>query len=204
MAKQMAPEKFLDPLKKHLDMQDAKVQVYASLLGDCGKKSHALVVQEILAERIKEKKSVDAVLVGLTLLDNEKGIGHIHGLFERADTDFIVRYGALTALRFLRKERPDAVSEKQVVDGLGLLMKHEDCADFAIEDLRKLQRWDKTGVVLALYREKLPPYLKRAILRFAIQSPDPMARTLIEREQQRDPDAIREMKELLDLEKLLD
>jgi hypothetical protein len=31
-----------------------------------------------------------------------------------------------------------------VVDGLGLVLAHPDVADFAIEDLRKWQRWEMT------------------------------------------------------------
>ena len=77
-----------------------------------------------------------------------------------------------------------------------------DMADFAVEDLRKWKQWDLTGKILELYGKKdfEATVIRRAILRFALQSPEARAVGFVRDQRQRDSDWVKDTEELLKLE----
>ena len=75
-------------------------------------------------------------------------------------------------------------------------------ADFAIEDLRRWQRWEMTDQVLDVFNQKSHqiPVVKRAVLRFALASPAASAAKFVQAQRQRDADWVKDTEEILKLE----
>ena len=75
-------------------------------------------------------------------------------------------------------------------------------ADFAVEDLRKWQRWEYCDQILDLFNKKgyNTPIVRKSILRYALQCPMPAAAKFVMSQRARDAEWVEETKELLDME----
>ena len=78
-----------------------------------------------------------------------------------------------------------------------------DIADFAIEDLRKWKRWEHCDAIIALhgrigYDEA---YMRRTILRFALDCPTPAAKTFVSVERSKNGEWVSDTEELLAIER---
>ncbi len=113
-----------------------------------------------------------------------------------------MRCGVLRTIRFMWEQRPDLIAKKELLAGLELVMTQPDTADFAIEELRKWKRWEMTDKVFSLFGKKDYdiPVVKRAILKFALQSPETRAVAFVRQQRQRDPGWVNDTEELLKLE----
>jgi hypothetical protein len=203
-AKQISTAKVVAMMSKH-PVNSEKLSVCALLLGNNGKKEHVGVFEKALAEQLRADKaySLDKLLMGLTLLDADYGWKRIWNLSQDRDKDFLARYQALIAMRLLRAERPDLVSGEKAVQVLLQYLLQEDMADFAIEDLRKLQRWELTEPIVKLFNQKTHqvPVIQRSILRFALESTHPSGKKFVEEQRQRNAQWVEETEQLLKLQK---
>jgi hypothetical protein len=82
------------------------------------------------------------------------------------------------------------------------LLPHVDMADLAIEDLRRWKQWDQTDKVLDLFDKKSHDikFIRRSILRFALQSPSPRAAAFVREQRQRDLQWVKDTEDLLKLD----
>jgi len=177
--------------------------LYASLIGLCGKPEHGKILRAMIEDPEKRKGSgIDGMLVGYVALQPKDAWAYLTDLLKDDSQDFLMRYAGLRTIRFMWDYRADLVAKKDLVDGLSLVLAHPDMADFAIEDLRKWQRWEKADRVLDLFGKKSHdvPVVKRAILRYALQCPTPRARAFVETQRRRDADWVKDTEELLKLE----
>jgi hypothetical protein len=177
--------------------------LYASLLGHCGGVKHAALLRSMIDDPEKRKGSgIDGLIAGYVMLEPEKGWQYLYSFFDDTQKPFLMRYAALRTVRFLWDQRPDLVPKTTLVKGVVSLLSHPDMADFAIEDLRKWQRWELTGQVLGLFNQKShsTPIVQKAILRFALQAPEPAAAQFVRAQRQRDAEWVNDTEELLKLE----
>src|SRR5262249_49641749 len=150
----------------------------ASLLGHCGKDEHAKLLRDLLDDPQKRTGSgLDGMLAAYTMLKPQEGWGYLKKIMADEKEDFLLRYAALRTVRFFWDNPTDVMENKKLdrkdfVEGLCLLMDQHDISDFAIEDLRKWQRWETTERVLGLFDKKTHEVaaIKRAILRFALSA----------------------------------
>jgi hypothetical protein len=181
-----------------------RIGLYASMLGHCGRDQDAALLRSLLDDPAKRLTSgVDGVLAGYTMLRPKEGWAYARAILKDPKKEFLLRYAALRAARFLWEFRPDLVDRKELAQGVAQLLDQGDIADLAIEDLRKWQAWDMTDRVLGL-RGKAPyevPIVRRSILRFALSNKDNKAAAAYVAEQRKkDPDAVADAEELLKLE----
>jgi hypothetical protein len=75
-------------------------------------------------------------------------------------------------------------------------------ADFAIEDLRKRRRWEYCDQIIDLFGKKSPnpSYLRKSILRYALQCKTERAAAFVKARRVQDPQGMDELEELLKLE----
>jgi hypothetical protein len=179
-----------------------KIGQYASLLGLCGNADHGRLLRKLLDDPNTHKFGVDRVMIGYVSLQPKDGWKYIRSLLRDGEQEFLMRYTALRAVRFLRENRTDLLSKKDLDEGVALLLDQGDIADIAVEDFRKWKCWGMTDRVLALFGQEGHdiPVIKRAILRFALQSPLASAANFVEAQRSRDPDWVRDTEELLKLE----
>ena len=181
--------------------------LYASLLGLCGTAEDGKLLRRMIDDPEKRKGSgIDGMLVGYIALQPKEAWKYITDLLKDQDQDFLMRYAGLRTARFLWEQRPDILPKKDLAEGIALLLDHGDMADFAIEDLRKWKRWEMCGRILELFGKKSHDVnvVKRSILRFALQCPEPSARAFVDAQRRRDPNWVKDTEELLKIESPVD
>jgi hypothetical protein len=182
--------------------------LYASLLGHCGKLDHSKLLRSMIDDPEKRKSSgIDGMIAGYLMLlkkegHGQEGLDFLRGMLDNPKEDFMMRYAALRTARFFWVSRPDVFSRDQLVASVAVLLDQPDMADFAIEDLGKWGRWELTGRVLNLFQKEShnAPVIKRAVLRFALRSPEPRAAEFVRQQRARDPELVNDTQELLRLE----
>jgi hypothetical protein len=202
LAKKLPPDTIADWLKDP-KTPPYRYGLYASLLGHCGKEEHAKLLRSMIDDPEKRKGSgIDGLLAAYLMLEPKEGWTYLTNLLKDANQEFLLRYAGLRTLRFFWDQRPDLVAKKDLVHGMTLILNQSDMADFAVEDLRKWHQWQLTGQILDLYGKKTHdiPVIRRAILRFALQSPEARAQAFVQTQRQRDADWVKDTEELLKLE----
>jgi hypothetical protein len=181
--------------------------LYASMLGHCGKPEHAALLRKMLDDPAKRLGSgVDGMMAGYVMLKPKEGWTYTLDILKDGKKEFMVRYAALRAVRFLWDSRPDLVSQKELKEGMSVLLDQSDIADLAIDDLRKRQCWDMSDRVLGLVASKSYeiPIVRRAILRFALGCKDKnkAAASYVDEQRKKDPQMVADAEELLKLEQM--
>jgi hypothetical protein len=184
----------------------ARLGLYASIIGHCGKPEHGKLLRAVLDDPQRRLTSgMDGVMAGYVLLQPKEGWAYLAGLMKDAKLDFGLRYAALRAVRFFHDYRPDVVSNDDLTAALGQLLGQKDIADLAIEDLRKWGCWNMADQIIVLYgRESHDvPIIRRAILRYALSCPkaaSPKAAAFVADRRKDSAKLIEEVQEILNLE----
>ncbi|MEI6324467.1 MAG: hypothetical protein WCO91_03350 [Gemmataceae bacterium] len=182
-----------------------RLGLYASMLGHCGKKSDATTLRAILDDSEKRQLgSLDGILASYTMLAPKEGWALITELMKNEKNDFMLRWGALRAVRFFFDYRPDIIKKEQVKESLLPLLAQGDIADLAVEDLRKWKAWDLTSRILGIkmtesYKVAI---VRRSVLRFAISASvsNEEAKVFVNALEKENPEGVKDAKELLTLE----
>jgi len=177
--------------------------LYASLLGHCGGPEHAKLLRTMIEDPEKRKGSgIDGMLAASIMIQPKEGWAFLLDKLKDTRQEFMFRYACLRTLRFLWDQRPDLVGKKEIVAGIAEVLRQPDMADFAIEDLRRWQRWEMTDPIVDLFEQKSHqiPVVKRAVLRFALASPSARAVEFVRTQRQRDAEWVKDTEELLRLE----
>jgi hypothetical protein len=206
MAKELPAERVAGWLKDE-KTPAYRYGLYASMLGHCGKPEHADLLRKMLDDPAKRLGSgVDGMLAGYIMLKPKEGWAYTLDILKDAKKEFMLRYAALRAVRFLWDSRPDLISPKELKEGVAVLLDQSDIADLAIDDLRKRQCWDMTDRVLRLRKSKSYeiPIVRRAILRFALSCKDQnkAAAAYVEEQRKKDASMVADAEELLKLEQM--
>ncbi|HVS38022.1 MAG TPA: hypothetical protein VMS17_20850 [Gemmataceae bacterium] len=204
MAKDLPAEKIAGWLRDS-STPGYRIGLYGSLLGHCGKADDAKLLRSLVEDRVRKLSSgVDGVLAGYTMIDPKEGWAYIRGVMGDSSKEFLLRYAALRAARFLHDYRPELVKAKDLCDGVSQLLKQNDIADLAIDDLRKWKCSDMTDQVLNVRSTdfyKTTPVVRRAVLRFALSFPEiPADSSFVTQQRQADPQGVADVEELLKLE----
>ena len=177
--------------------------LYASMLGHCGTAKDAKVLRKMLDDPAKRTGSgVDGILAGYFMLDPKPGMVLLEGIMKDTQSDFMYRYAALRAARFLWDAEPKPEEHAKLAASVENLLPQADIADLAIEDLRKWSQWKASDQIFKLKGEKSHdvPIIKRSILRYAISCPGPKAAQIVAEWRKTDPETVKDMEELIKLE----
>jgi hypothetical protein len=179
--------------------------LYASLLGHCGRRKDAALLRKLLDDPERRLNSgVDGMFAAYTMLEPRAGWKYVKAALKDTKQEFLFRYAALRAVRFLHDFRTDLVSKKELVEALCLLLKQEDMADLGIEDLRKWGCWDKADRVLAVRKTDAyqVPIVRRALLRYCLSCKgNSAAKAYVAAQRKVDAEAVKDAEELLELER---
>jgi hypothetical protein len=183
--------------------------LYASLLGHCGEVKHIPVLKAMITDpKKRDSTSIDGMFAGYVFLlhrhhKDKEALDFLRTTLGDNGQEFLMRWASLKTLRFMRDNRPDIFSKSEITAAVALGMKHKDMADFAIEDLRKWKCWEMTDEVLAVFTKPShkATVIKRAVLRFALQCPEPAAKAFVAEQRKINPKWVAETEELLNLEK---
>jgi hypothetical protein len=197
------------PAKLRAWLQDSntpsnRLRLYGFLLGNCGDDSDAALMRGLLEKLAKQAElpQLDGLLSGYTLLRPKEGWAYVRELIGNPGSRFGVRYACLRTVQFFYNTRSDVIGKKELVGTLGLFLGQDDISDLAIEQLRRWRNWEATDRILALYDRSapLPPIVRHAIIRFALECPRPEAATLIVRARKAYQEVVEDQQELLQAE----
>ena len=182
-----------------------RLGLYASMLGHCGKANDAPVLKAIIDDSEKRQLgSLDGILASYTMLAPKEGWAMISDFMKDEKKDFMLRWGALRAVRFFFDYRSDIITKDQVKNALLPLISQGDIADLAVEDLRKWKAWDLTPKILGIkstdaYKVAI---VRRSVLRFALSAStsSPQAKEFVEALEKENPEGVKDARELLKLE----
>jgi hypothetical protein len=177
--------------------------LYGLLLGQCGGELDADFLRTLLekARRKSGSPPSDGLLTGYALLKPREGWAYVRDLLKPSG-DFHVRFAGFRVIKFLDTTRPGLVPRKDLLAGLRVLLDQADFADLPIEYLRQQRYWDLTGQILPLFTREShkAAFIRRAIVRYALQCPGAQAREFVAALRRDDPELVAETEELLKLE----
>jgi hypothetical protein len=176
-----------------------RLGLYAFLLGACGGKEDIAWFEKLLDEPGERwEPSYDGLLSGYIQLRPAEGWKRAAAILGDPKTSIMPRLGAMRSLRFYYAWTPKE-SREPVLRAMRAAVWHGDLVDRAAEDLRNWRMWDLTRDVLAQYgREGLnAPIHRGAILRYALCCPDPKARAFVDEVRKREPEAVKDLEEML-------
>lgn len=150
--------------------------LFASLLGHAGLKDPARygkVLKGMIDDPDKRRGSgIDGLLAGYAMLQPSDALAYLKENLGNPKMEFLMRYACLRTVRFMWEQRPDLISDKEMVESLMLVANTPDMADFAIDDLRRWNRWEAVPRILKLYGQ--PGHdttlIRRSIIRFALHA----------------------------------
>ena len=177
--------------------------LYASLLGHCGGAEDANLLRKLIDDPAARRGSgIDGLMAGLVMIQPKEGWKHLDEILLDPKQDFNSRFAVFRTARFVKENRPDLVPKEALVKSLASLVEIVDMSDFAIEEFRKWKQWDQTDAVLDLWGRKSHNLgvIKRAIVRFMLQSPTDSAKAFIVEQRRRDAGFVADVDELLKLE----
>ena len=186
----------------------SKYGLLGLLLGHSGTAKHADLLRAMVDDKDNQFNSgLDGLFTGYIMLDKDKGWKRLFEYSGSQPTEFNTQFTVLKVLRFFHDYRSDLIPAATVLDGMKTLASLPDIADMPIEDLRKWKRWEMTEFVLNF--DAVPTHnklgiVKRAVLRFAIQSADAgneKAKAFVAAAVAKDAEKVKFLRELLDDEK---
>lgn len=191
----------------------SRLGLYGSMLGHCGTPEHAELLRRLLDEARAKRRftGVDGVLAGYIMLKPEEGWEYLRGILSNEPkAEFLLRFAALRTVRFFWEFEPpirdgSEITQEQMIDAVCLLLEQSDIADLPIDDLRKWGQWQTADRVFDLFERPSHqiPIVKRSIIKYALSCPsdNERAAALVEQARADDPERVRDIEELLRLER---
>lgn len=180
------------------------LNVYALLLGACGKEADAKYLRELLdSKEERYTAAADGILAGYIQLKPKEGWEMLHTILADGRKPLLQRLGVLRTLRFFHGAQPKQ-TRPQLVKAMKVLLAQGDMADLAIEDLRRYEVWDLTDEVLKRYGQKGydAPLIKRAIIRYTLCcKPTETTKAFLTTRRADDRELVDEVEEFLKLER---
>jgi hypothetical protein len=180
-----------------------RLRLYGFLLGNCGGDDDAVLLRELAARLAKDEPNsqIDAILTGATLLAPKEGWALVRRLAGDPSRPVQVRYAALRAARFFHNTRPDFLAKEEMLAVPAALLAQPDMADLPIDYFRQWRCWEFTKQILPLYAApSSAAIVRRTVLRYALQCPEPLAKDFVVRVRKADPQLVKDMEELLQQE----
>jgi hypothetical protein len=183
--------------------------LYGLFAGHCGTKADAEQIRTFLDDPKRRFASgLDGLLAGYVLLDPKAGWEYMTALITNPDKqDFATQVAIVKVMRYFWDYRQDVVGPDQLVATMMKSASNGDFADFAIEDLRKWGRFEKTDDLLKLCAQeshKKEPMVKRALIKFMLAAAKATkhkaAVEFVEEARKDNPDRIKDYEEILEQE----
>jgi hypothetical protein len=176
-----------------------RLNLYATLLGHCGTRGDAALLRQVADKLLKQEEAplLDGLLRGYTLLDPQASGAWLGELMK--EKEFMVRYAVLKTVRYFHATRPDVLPEAERFRLMRLALDQPDLADLPVEDLRKWKCWALTDEVLSLPSKPAfqVPIVRRSVLRYALQCPDPAAAKYVAEVRTADPERLKFVEDML-------
>ena len=175
-----------DKVKQMLKRRDIRGNQYATLvvlLAACGTTDDVPVLLDIAAQVHGKPEAgaaethpastmpLDPLFIGLTRLAPKTGFAEIRKTIDDPKREFMHRYQAQRALRFLHEHRQFGIERASVIVAIAALLEQEDMVDLAVDDLRRFECWEYAARIVQLPEKFQAPIVRRSVLRYALSAP---------------------------------
>ncbi|HEY2784454.1 MAG TPA: hypothetical protein VGJ05_05710 [Fimbriiglobus sp.] len=184
-----------------------RLGMYGLMAGHTGSAEDAKTLRSIIDDPNRQYSSgLDGLICGYVMLDKKAGWEYLTNLLKDKSKDFTTRYAGIRVLRFMWDFRSDHIPKDQILEAIKIPLSQPDVADLPIEDLRKWKQWQLAGVILdTIKKEKhaKEPLVVRAATRYFLAAPPGTkgAAEFIAQRRKADPEGVKDIEELLALEK---
>lgn len=203
-AKSYDPDRLLELIRNPLTPGD-RIGLYGLMVGVAGRPQDAEVLRRMV-ENPNERRlnGLDGLMGGLCVLNPTQGLELSLDILNDRQKPFNLRYSALEAIRFALIEL-DAFDRDHVFERMRQALEIPELCDLLMDELRKHQQWSAVNQVLGLAERSGydSAVIRRAILRFAIECPDPKANAFLQKAAESDSQFVADVKSSLEFEKQL-
>jgi hypothetical protein len=203
-APKLDPKKLRTWLTKTPKEQEARIGLYAMLLGACGQPKDAAFIRSLIEKSDdRYRNAADGLLAGYIFLEPKKGWDLMYSVLADGRKPLSLRIKALGTLRFFNGARAKD-ARPHIQTALKAVLLQGELADMAIEDLRSFRLWGLTKEVLRCWGAKGAESLlfKHAILRYALTcEPTAESKAFVAARRKDVPAMVKDVEESLRLER---
>ncbi len=184
-----------------------RLGMYGLMAGHTGSAEDAKTLRAIIDDPNRQYSSgLDGLICGYIMLDKKAGWEYLTKLLKDNSKDFTTRYAGIRVLRFMWDYRSDHIPKEEILEAIKIPLSQPDVADLPIEDLRKWKQWQLANVVLETIKKEKhakEPLVVRAATRYFLAAPSDTAGAaeFIAQRRKADPEGVKDIEELLSLEK---
>jgi len=178
-----------------------RLGLFAFLLGGCGAEADVNFLFQLLkSPSSRAQASYDGALVALIRLYPNKGWSALNDALRNDDTSLQLRLACIRSIKASAEIYQNESDRTKILNALNIALKQGELADLAIEELRRMKRWELTPEIISLYGTKgyNAPVMKRAFLRYALTAPnDQTIEFFLNKCREKEPQVLLEVQESL-------
>ncbi|MEM7478606.1 MAG: hypothetical protein AAF483_26785, partial [Planctomycetota bacterium] len=167
-------------------------RLYFVMLGICGKRSDAKLLEELLrSEDPNRRAGLDSLIACFATLKGAEGLDVIDELFlKNKKSQYADTYSTIMALRFHANDT-DVIEKQRVLQSMRLLLDRPALADLVIPDLARLGDWSQIDKLVELFKtaDQKSSWVRVPIINYLRICPKPEAEESLKELKEIDPAA---------------
>lgn len=211
-----APYADVRALKPHMDREkllqwvgDSDItfvrrKLYLTMLGVCGTKEDAAVVQALVeSPRPSHRNALDAAIACYIALAGEAGLTYVEEKFLRpAGRDTSLMVSGIAALRFHGEELRE-IPRPRLAQSLAVVLDHPPAADLVLADLARWGDWSHVARLAEMFENCAEDarHIRAPIARYLLACPDPTAAAQVARLREIDAASVKQAEGIMRLRK---
>lgn len=182
---------------KNPDVPASRRRLYLTMLGVCGDKTDADMLEGMLrSDDRKLKAGLDALIACFLRLRGAEGLPLIEDLYlKNKDCEYADTYSAIMALRFHGQET-DIIPQKRIVEAMHHMLDRPELADLVIVDLARWEDWSVMDRLVELFKkaDEKSSWVRVPVVRYLMACPKPEAKKHLKELEKIDEGAVRRAK----------
>lgn len=158
-------------------------RLYFTLLGVCGTKSDAAMLEQFMLSQDRKKKAgLDALIACYLLLTQEEGLAKVEKEFlQNKEAEYSDTYAAIMAIRFHGSE-VDVIPRTRLATALHHMLERPELADLVIPDLARWEDWSVIPKLVDLFAtaDDNSSWVRVPVVNYLRACPLPIAQEKIE------------------------
>ena len=177
---------------KDTSLPPDRKRLYLVMLGVCGKKSDAKLLEEMLrSDDPNRRAGLDSMIACYATLKGGKGLNLIDELFlSNTKSQYADTYAAIMALRFHGTDG-GVIKKERVLKSMRLILDRPELADLVIPDLARWSDWSQIDKLVDLFKnaDEKSSWVRVPVINYLRACPLPEAAEKLEEIKEIDPAA---------------
>ncbi len=182
---------------KNPDIPASRRRLYLTMLGVCGDRSDADMLEGMLrSDDRRLKGGLDALIACYLRLRKEDGLPLIEELFlKEKKAEYADTYSAIMALRF-HGEQTDVIPKSRIVKSMHHMLDRPELADLVIVDLARWEDWSVMDRLVELFKkaDDKSSWVRVPVVRYLMACPKDEAKKQLKELEKIDAGAVRRAK----------